>query len=52
MEEVVIKFTLKTGVTKDQLVETLRTLTFTEGLSYLEELVESIDDGDTIHLNA
>ena len=50
--KITITFALKDGHTKAELVETLKVLTFDEGMSYLEELVESIDDGDTIYLNA
>lgn len=47
--EVTIKFTLKEGVTKEELVETLKVLTFQEGMSYLEEQVSEFDDGDTVY---
>lgn len=52
MDKVTITFELKAGVTKEQLVNCLSFLTFEEGMSHLEDLVHSIDDGDTIYLNA
>jgi exonuclease VII small subunit len=51
MTRVTLTFNLKEGHTKEDLIDTLKVLTFEEGMSHLEDVVQSIEDEDTIHEN-
>jgi hypothetical protein len=48
MTKVTLTFNLKDGYTQEDLIETLKVLTFQEGMSYLEEQVQSIETDDLI----
>jgi hypothetical protein len=52
MTEVTVTFRLNEGYTKESLIDTLKVLTFEEGVSYLEEIVSEIETDNEILLNA